>query len=514
MGENTRFFQGRRTLPEGEAPDRASLAERLARDPVDLEAGLTLAGLHVRAGENAEAVEVLAALWRTTKRAEAAQALAEAAQTLAGENRRLAQARERDKGRDDAVVARLAGLLRALLGPQGVLVDTLEYDIVGGLGIDATLLVPIVKAGFVERAGKPVVFFSGKSANPALVEMLARELPVFRDEGFPRLMPYCGYDWDKGRYTLSPDFARDFFGRHVALFEGLVEFTHSTNGRAFCRTPEEGALGLGLAEPSLRFTPEELERGERFLREALGMGPRDWFVCVYARDGAYYGETPESRNWFRNSDIATFLPAVDEILSRGGHVVRMGERVNGPLEHPSPKFLDYSNSHWREPFLDIYLLAHCRFLLGTPSGLCHVVHAFRRPELMVNSINLCTIPSSSLYIPKIVRDAATGRRLPFARFLERFYGAGDLGRFLENGINQRDLLGVVYEDNSPEDIRAATAEMFDRLEGRHVPSEKALSLRRALREMWRPWSPAHGKAELASCFLEAHGELFDPRGRE
>lgn len=498
--------------PQERGPDRASLAERLARDPADLEAGLALAGLHVQAGEHAEAVDVLAALWRTTRRGEAADALAEAAGTLAGESRRQARDRDRDRDEDAAVVARLAGLLRALQGPKGVLVDTLEYDIIGGLAIDATLLGPIIKAGFADRAGKPVVFFSGKSANPALVEMLARELPVFRDESFPRLMPYCGYDWQRGRYVLSPDFARDFFGRHAPLFAGLVEFTHSTNGRAYCRTPEEGALGLTLSEPQVRFTPEELERGARFLREALGMGPGDWYVCVYARDGAYYAETPQSPNWFRNSDIATFLPAVDEILARGGRVVRVGERVGKRLDHPGPEFLDYSNSPWRDPFLDIYLLAHCRFLLGTPSGLCHVAQAFRRPELMVNSINMCTITSSRLYIPKIVRDVSTGHPLPYARFLERLYGYGDIGLFLENGLNQRDLLGVFYEDNTPEDIRAATVEMFDRLEGRHVPSEKALSLSRVVREMWRPWSRVHGKVELASCFLDAHAELFDPEG--
>ncbi|GAB6126607.1 TIGR04372 family glycosyltransferase [Humidesulfovibrio idahonensis] len=482
---------------------RALLRQILEQAPDNLAAGLRLTELEIAAGDLSTALETLAALWRHTRKPEVGDLLAE----LGLEAARSQRAAQQD---DRKVVERLAGLLRALHGPDKILVDTLQYDIIGGLAIDATVLVPIFKAGLAERTGKSVVFFSGQSANPALVEMLGRELPVFCDESFPRLMPLCGYDWDKGRYALKPEFARLFFGRHAALFADLVEFTHSTNGRAYCRTPEEGSMGMRLPEPQVGFSPEEEALGERFLRETLGVSADGWFVCLYARDGAYYNESPASPNWFRNSDIGTFLPAVNEILARGGHVVRIGERTSQALSHPDPRFLDYSNSPWRTPLLDLYLLAKCRFLLGTPSGLCHVAYSFRTPELMVNTVNVCIISSTDLYIPKLPRDTRTGQVLPFGEFLERFYGYGDIGLFLENGVNQRNLLHVEYQDNTPEEIRAAAAEMLDRLDGRYAEQPEAARLRERYRALWTPRAPHMRDTPIAASFLLAHPEILGP----
>jgi len=477
------------------------LREVLSVEPGNIPAGLLLAKLEAESGDGTAAVETLGRLWERTHDRNVGDALAEVSRAVVSG---FAQRRQEDR----AVVERLAGLLRALHGPDSILVDTLQYDIIGGLAIDAILLIPIIKAGLAERSGKSVAFFSGHSANPALVEMLSRELPVFRDERFPKLMPYCDYDWEKGRYSLKPEFTRDFFGHHGDLFVDLVEFTHSTNGRAYCRTPDEGSMGLSLASPQISFSPEDREQGDMFLQDVLGMGENDWFVCVYARDGAYYGESPESGNWFRNSDIGTFLRSIDAILARGGFVVRIGERTSHVCEHDDPRFLDYSNSPHRSPLLDLYLIAKCRFLLGTPSGLCHVAYALRTPTLLVNSINVCSVSSADLYIPKLIRDSRSGQRLRFAEFIERLYGHGDIGLFLENGNNQRKLLHATYEDNSPEDILAATGEMLARLEGRHRDTQEAAALRERFRMAWRPWAAHLGDTVIAASFLEAHAQLF------
>jgi len=477
------------------------LRQRLEASASDLSAGLQLARLEWERNNRTVAVEILSRLWTATRSPEAGDLLARMSLELA---RGLDKALEEDR----AIVGRLAGMIRALHGPGGILVDTLQYDIIGGLAIDVLSLVPVFKAGWTERTGKKVVFFSGDSANPALVDMIARELPVFSDRSFGRLLRYCRYDADTGRFELSRRFQDDFFGRHVDLFRDLVEFTHSTNGRDYCRTPEEKNIGHAVDAPQIALSAEEEERGRRFLREALELPPEGWFVCVYARDGAYYNETPQSNNWYRNSDIRTFVPAIDEILASGGHVVRIGERVGTRLEHPDPRFFDYSNSAQRDPFLDIYLLAHCRFLLGSPSGLCHVAYAFRTPGLMVNTINVCTVSSSDLYIPKPIRDTRTHKRLKFDEFLERVRDHGDPGLFVENGNSQRDVLHVCYEDNTPEDIAAATREMLHRMAGTFRESEISAGTRERFRQTWLRFQPHMAETKIASSFLEAHPELF------
>lgn len=480
---------------------RRLLTFALSKAPGNLCAGLMLVRLEMEHNNLAAALRILTDLWRETKDAGVGDVMAEV--SLA-----LARSAEREASEDRKVLERLAGMLKALHGTNGILVDTLQYDIIGGLAIDALKLIPLYKSGVTERTGKSVVFFSGRSANQALVEMISRELPAFHDQEFPRLMCYTTYDWSKSRYTLNQQYAKEFFGRHADLFEDLVEFTHSTNGGAYCVSGDEESRVLDINEPQIHFSREEEQRGDDFLRNRLRMPDGAWFVCVFARDSAYYGESPGSPNWFRNSDIQTFLPAIDCILDHGGYVVRIGERTCQILNHQDPRFFDYSNSVYREPLLDVYLLAKCRFLLGTPSGLCHLAYVFRTPELMVNAVNVCNIRSADLYIPKKIRDIRTGKLLPFAEFLERYHSYNDTGLFFENGCNQEKMLEIRYEDNSPEEIVAATLEMMDRLQGGHTESDAIGLLRERFRQIWMRWNPAMAQTPIASCFLDAYPELF------
>lgn len=480
---------------------RRLLTFALSRAPGNLCAGLMLVRLEMENDNPAAAMQVLSDLWRETKDTNVGDVMAEV--SLA-----LVRAVRKESYESRKVLERLAGMLKALHGTNGILVDTLQYDIIGGLAIDALKLIPLYKSGVTKRTGKSVVFFSGRSANPALVEMISRELPVFSDQAFPKLMCYTSYDWSKSRYTLNQQYAKEFFGRHADLFDNLVEFTHSTNGGAYCVSGDEESSVLDINEPQIHFSREEEETGEDFLRNKLYLPEGAWFVCIFARDSAYYGESPGSPNWFRNSDIQTFLPAIDCILDRGGYVVRIGERTCQILNHPDRRFFDYSNSVYREPLLDVYLLAKCRFLLGTPSGLCHLAYVFRTPELMVNTVNVCNIRSADLYIPKKIRDIRTGKLLPFAEFLERYHSYNDTGLFFENGGNQESMLGIQYEDNSPEEIVAATQEMMDRLQGDHTESVAIGLLRERFKQTWMRWNPTMAQTPIASCFLDSYPELF------
>ncbi|MBU1040840.1 MAG: TIGR04372 family glycosyltransferase [Proteobacteria bacterium] len=482
------------------SPKTPEQAEACENDAA-LQAGLRLAKQEWEHGDRAAAVEVLGTLWEKTRSPEAADLLARL-------SRELVRSLSRTVEEDARVVARLAGLFRALHGENGVQVDTLQYDIIGGLALDTSTLIPLHKAGLTTRSGKKIAFFSGNSANPALVEMISRELPVVSDSSFGRLMPYCNFDWEQHRYMLSPKFSEDFFGRHAALFRDLVEFTHSTNGRDYIQSPEDTDVCRKCERPQISFTEHETELGERFLRETLKLPQGGWFVCVYARDGSYYGETPQSANWFRNADIATYLPAIDHILACGGHVVRVGSLADRHLEHQDPRVLDYAKLECRSPLLDVFLLSRCRFLLGTPSGLSHVCEAFGTPEFLVNTINVSMVPGAALYIPKLIRDARTGQLLRYEQFLERFYAHGDIGALYENGIAQRDELGVCYQDDSPEDIAAATRELLQRQAGTFREDAASARLRERFRALWVRFHAAMVETPIASSFLEAHPELF------
>lgn len=502
MSPETLIEIAQTSIAAGEhALGRRFLKQALDMSPGNIQASLCLASLELQDNSPLVAMNILSELWKSTQNVEIGHLILELSSSII-------QTSEHQKEEDRKVIARLAGLLKVLHGKKGVLVDTLQYDVIGGLALDALALVPVYRAGLTKRKGKPVVFFSGNSANPALVEMISRELPVFTDDSFPRLFSYTTYDWASTEFKLDSSFSKDFFGRHAELFKDVVEFTHSTNGRSYCASLDEFGRITALDQPTVSFSLEEEEKGGCFLRNVLGLPDEGWFVCVYARDAAYYNETPQSPNWFRNSDICTFRPAIEQILARGGYVVRIGEKTDQALHHPDSRFFDYSNSEFRDPFLDIYLLANCRFMLGTPSGLCHVANIFKTPQLLVNSVSIGTVSSCNLYLPKIIRDACTNQIIPFARFMELYYGYGDTGLFAENGINQEKLLGVRYEDNSPEDIASAVLEMMNRQDGRHIESLESAFLRERFRQAWMRWNPTMADTPVASFFMEKYPELF------
>ena len=58
-------------------------------------------------------------------------------------------------------------------------------------------------------------------------------------------------------------------------------------------------------------------------------------------------------------------------LPPGGWVIRIGDSNLSPLPALA-NFFDYCRSEMRADWMDIFLLANCRFMLGTNSGPCFV----------------------------------------------------------------------------------------------------------------------------------------------
>ena len=68
------------------------------------------------------------------------------------------------------------------------------------------------------------------------------------------------------------------------------------------------------------------------------MTDNDWFVAIHVREGSHRDQAR-----LPNADIKSYLPMIKEIVSRGGHVVRMGS----PLMTPLPKMnnvIDYAHA--------------------------------------------------------------------------------------------------------------------------------------------------------------------------
>jgi putative glycosyltransferase (TIGR04372 family) len=325
-------------------------------------------------------------------------------------------------------------------------------------------------------------FIGGKPANEQLLLMWQRKLNVYRLPFLHSIMRTSQGLWEKSPFFQPMEM-------------------------------QSNEYDVFSVEPSLlQFTPEEEVEGERHLAE-WGINPeQDWFVCIYARDAAYLQYAyPDAGDWSyhdnRNADIAALSLAVDEIVRRGGYVLRMGHHVAKPLIHTSPRVIDYACC-CRSDFMDIYLAAKCYFFLGTTGGIGDVATVFDRPRLGINWVPFGNAPlgKNSIFLPKLIDNPATKKKYSFQKLLLDFSDRND-PKVCDGRIAYRQ--GYRFLDNTPEDILSATREMLDRLAGRYILTAEDEALINAYRAAFpeEHWCAEIG-TPIAAEFLKAHRDLL------
>lgn len=225
---------------------------------------------------------------------------------------------------------------------------------------------------------------------------------------------------------------------------------------------------------ALRFTEAEEREGRARLAE-MGIGEKDWFICFHARDGAYLRQWRPQYNgvWagndFKNTRIENYLKAAEYIASLGGFAVRIGAVVESPLpETGNPRIIDYA-SKYRSDFMDIYLLAKCRFFLATSSGPAAVTIAFDVP-CVVTSHYPYSHSSNHGYDIMLPRLVAT----PDGNRVVGFYDAADKGYYadsLDTRSKTQDMSLFQWRESDPDDILDGCKDMIEQLEGRAPPPE-------------------------------------------
>ena len=215
----------------------------------------------------------------------------------------------------------------------------------------------------------------------------------------------------------------------------------------------EAAFG---EQPLLQLLEADRLRGRRRLQE-LGVPDGAWFVCLHVRE---QGHLPHlAYHSYRNSDIMTYLPAVEAIVERGGWVIRMGDSSMTPL--PAIRHVvDYVHSGLQTDWMDIVCFATCRWLLGDTSGPFVVSFVFGVPCATVNFISIGHAPFSvrDLWIPKRLRSVREDRDLSFVEVLH-----SKLRAF--SRTDEYEAAGVAWVNSAPEEIREVAVEMMDRLDG-------------------------------------------------
>jgi putative glycosyltransferase (TIGR04372 family) len=254
-------------------------------------------------------------------------------------------------------------------------------------------------------------------------------------------------------------------------------------------------------QPVLKLAAEVEERGRKVLA-GMGVPSNAWFVGLHVREPGY---TVHHRglHGVLNARIEDYLPAIGEIVERGGWVIRMGDPSMTPLP-PMANVIDYCHSPARSDWMDVFLAATSRFFVGTSSGVCYVAQAYGVPCVLSNWWPPAQRPwhAGDIFLPKLLRRIGSGRALSLEQTLDEPFGYCNSTRYL------KEAQGVIVEDNDPEDIRAAVVEMLERLDGREAYESTDIAMRERAESIYATTamrlyrsSAAFGAGALARDFV-------------
>ena len=227
-----------------------------------------------------------------------------------------------------------------------------------------------------------------------------------------------------------------------------------------------------------------------------------WFVCVHDRDSGY-STKDESVQSYRNTKVENLLPAMREIVARGGWCIRMGEATTKPL--PSMVgVIDYAHHVSRSAELDIFLCAKCRFFLGNTSGLFLVSSVFGVPVALTNQTPFAAtgFRYGDLSIPKLIKRWGDSEFMTSVEILSSPISSFRMSRFYLDA--QLELI-----ENSADEILDLTLEMIDTLEGRYIESPTLRKYRSAFTQYLNTNHYCFGAAgKMAGNFILRHPNIF------
>lgn len=255
-------------------------------------------------------------------------------------------------------------------------------------------------------------------------------------------------------------------------------------------------------EPLLTLSEEDEKWGNKLL-EKLGVCKGQWFVCLHVRESGFlpHNEIIQSH---RNATIANMKLAIQEIITRGGVVIRMGDSSMTPLK-TMPGLIDYAHHPLKSERLDIILCAKAKFFLGCTSGLSFVSMIFGVPVAQANMVPMqaLAIRRSDLSIPKLLWNEHQKRYLHFNEIMASKIG----GFYFTHQYQEADIR---IDENTPNDLLLLTSEMLDRLDGKFIETEEDKKLHLQYMSLFKPGHYSYGAiSQVCIGFLRSYQFLYD-----
>ncbi len=258
----------------------------------------------------------------------------------------------------------------------------------------------------------------------------------------------------------------------------------------------------GDRKPLLSLNENDLDWANNELPK-LGIQKDQWFICLHVREGGFLPHN-ESIQAHRNASINNTMLAIQEIIKRGGMVVRMGDSSMSVFP-PMEGVIDYAHHPLKSERMDVVLCAKAKFFLGCTSGLAFLSMVFGVPVAHSNMIPVETLGLRpyDISISKLLIDHQSNRYFTFPEMMSSKMG----GFFYTHQYKEAE---IDIQENTSDEIFDLLCEMLDRLEGRFHETKEDAALHSRYLSLIKPGHYSYGAAsKICIAFLRKYQYLMD-----
>jgi hypothetical protein len=209
-----------------------------------------------------------------------------------------------------------------------------------------------------------------------------------------------------------------------------------------------------VSESFFKLSEDDKILGKKILRE-FGINTSSWHVTLHVRTSGY---RTGDKDYFRNADIFNYLPAIEKVIKNGGIVFRVGDKSMPAL--PRIKgLIDYCHTTLKSDFMDVYLAATSKFIIGSSSGYWTLGRLFNVPVLLTNMSSISQyylMTENDVVLPKKFYKKNNPNNLMIK---DLFNPNIAIGVFAQNYLKNN----FIIEDNTSEELKIATDIMIQNI---------------------------------------------------
>ena len=218
----------------------------------------------------------------------------------------------------------------------------------------------------------------------------------------------------------------------------------------------------------LPFTESETANAEAYLLKK-GWQRGEPYICLLVRDDSFVKSLQKApidaeERYSRDSNIDTYIPAIQWLIGQGVWVLRMGKVMAHPVGLSSKYFIDYAFDPERSDLLDVWLFANCTATISTGSGPDVISLVYQRPILLLNLADLIGFWSyaNCTWIPKWLFWKNEGDLLSVTEQIE-------VGGYTDSQFN---AAGIRLIDLDQNEILCEVKLFWDRINGRDKETDE------------------------------------------